>query len=271
MKSFLLHFKLIRQIRILRIDFMKMRKEVSYLRRISTPFFVISRYLLNFQSNKTLKLKYKSEYEQYLLNRQNLDFSLDFFDINSVYMHDLIDCFDLSSKSLEILEIGSWEGLSSHFFLTNLPKSRITCVDTWEGSPEHKGANSLLPKLDKIEFRFERNISEYQDRVTVKKGTSLAFFSNNSFQCEFDIVYIDGSHHADDVVLDAIFGFNSLAVGGFMIFDDYLWDYFVRESDNPAGAVNLFLILRMGEYELLNVYHQLIIRKTSKSSDLGKW
>ncbi len=39
----------------------------------------------------------------------------------------------------------------------------------------------------------------------------------------FDFVYIDGSHQAPDVLLDAILGFEPLRTQGIIVFDDYLW------------------------------------------------
>ena len=40
---------------------------------------------------------------------------------------------------------------------------------------------------------------------------------------EFDLIYIDGSHQASDVLVDAILSFELLKLGGVMIFDDYIW------------------------------------------------
>ena len=41
---------------------------------------------------------------------------------------------------------------------------------------------------------------------------------------EFDLIYIDGSHQASDVLVDAIMSFELLKLGGVMIFDDYIWN-----------------------------------------------
>ena len=42
----------------------------------------------------------------------------------------------------------------------------------------------------------------------------------------FDFIYIDGSHQAPDVLLDALLGFKLLRTNGVIAFDDYVW----RES-----------------------------------------
>ena len=69
-------------------------------------------------------------------------------------------------------------------------------------------------------------------------------------------------HHTDDVVVDAIKGFELLKVGGIMIFDDYFWGYYTKAIDNPAGAVNAFLRLKEGSHQILSIYGQLILQKT---------
>ena len=37
-----------------------------------------------------------------------------------------------------VLEIGSFEGRSTNFWLLALQGSTIVCIDTWEGGDEHK-------------------------------------------------------------------------------------------------------------------------------------
>jgi predicted O-methyltransferase YrrM len=52
------------------------------------------------------------------------------------------------------------------------------------------------------------------------KGTSYKFFSENTVKEYFDLIYVDGSHHTDDVIVDAIKSFELLKIGGIIIFDD---------------------------------------------------
>ena len=47
-------------------------------------------------------------------------------------------------------------------------------------------------------------------------------FSSNFYEPEkYNLIYNDGSHHSDDVIVDAFKAFEMLKVGGIMIFDDY--------------------------------------------------
>jgi predicted O-methyltransferase YrrM len=55
-------------------------------------------------------------------------------------------------------------------------------------------------------------------------------------EAAFDLIYVDGSHHATDVLQDAILGFQLLRVGGLLIFDDYLWRL---EPDGQQDSFNM--------------------------------
>ena len=54
-----------------------------------------------------------------------------------------------------------------------------------------------------------------------------------------------------------------------MIFDDYLWRYYPRRADNPAAAINAFLRLKQGCFELALVNWQVVIRKTGGERQAG--
>jgi predicted O-methyltransferase YrrM len=164
------------------------------------------------------------------------------------------------------MEIGSWQGQSALFLLVFLEKAKLTCVDTWEGADEHKSGHAANHEiLSKVERVFDANLSEFKDRVAKYKGTSYQYF-NDCFKIEeFDLIYIDGSHHSDDVLVDAIKSFEMLKVGGLIIFDDYFWKYYSRTIDNPSGAINAFMRLKRNQIKVICFDYQLIIRKTSSS------
>ena len=138
-------------------------------------------------------------------------------------------------------------------------------MDTWTGADEHQGDGVL----NSIETHFDGNTNKYKNRLTKFKGTSFNFFNSTTSTENFDLIYIDGSHHTDDVIIDAVKGFEQLKIGGLMIFDDYFWTYYKNAIDNPAGAVNAFLTLKSGCYEVLAVYSQLILRKLSDGRRLS--
>ena len=86
----------------------------------------------------------------------------------------------LLDKPIKALEIGSWEGLSSHFILSTLSKAHLTCVDTWEGADEHKdGTAASQDTLNQIESKFNQNLKPFKHRLIKYKGTSSSFFEAN--------------------------------------------------------------------------------------------
>jgi predicted O-methyltransferase YrrM len=50
-----------------------------------------------------------------------------------------------------------------------------------------------------------------------------------------DLIYIDGSHEAKDVLTDLVLAYHMLKPGGFIICDDYMW----RQNTNPLSSPKL--------------------------------
>lgn len=163
----------------------------------------------------------------------------------------------LQDRPMRVLEIGSWEGRSTVFLLRHLPLAHVTAVDTWAGSREHVGD----PRIARIEELFDANVARYATRLTKVKSSSAQFFRGYGASPPFDLVYIDGSHFADDVRVDAEGGFDVLAAGGILIFDDYVWGHANDPRTKPAAAINEFLRINRGRYRILRVTTQLILKK----------
>ncbi len=162
-------------------------------------------------------------------------------------------------ENLQMLEIGSFEGRSAIWFLSHVltqPSSTITCIDPfWHRI---------------IEIRFDHNIkvSGCSRRVNKLKGLSqqvLPLFREKSF----DLVYIDGSHRAEDVRVDALLSWSILKPGGVAIFDDYLWELELPTEDRPQIAIDEFLNEFRSELEILHSGYQLIVRKATCSVSAG--
>ena len=213
-----------------------------------------------------LKKTFGSQISRYHAMKSELSLSNDWFGDNVVFWYAVFDEFSLWEKEIEVLEIGSWEGLSGSFILNSLIRAHLTCVDTWEGADEHKNfAAAPLSVLGQIERRFDENLAGFSDRLTKFKGTSFLFYNETDSSKKYDLIYVDGSHHSDDVMIDAIKCFEALKVGGVMIFDDFLWRYYKNPMSNPAGAINAFLKINKGNYRIVFVYYQIAIEKISES------
>jgi predicted O-methyltransferase YrrM len=136
----------------------------------------------------------------------------------------------LSSRGepVRILEIGCFEGQSACWYVDNVmdhPDSTLCCVDTWGGGEEFQRSKSLQHiDFAVVEQNFMTNIarSKYPEKVSVMKSDSHRALAQLYMQgYVFDYIYIDGSHRAFDVLLDAALAFKMLRVHGFLVFDDY--------------------------------------------------
>lgn len=172
-------------------------------------------------------------------------------------------------SDLKFLEIGSFEGMSTLWLLENIlthKSSKITCIDTFEGSEEH-----ILMGIDTSNLFdiFNNNISKYKDKITILRGKSQEQLRKEDLRFPiYDFIYIDGSHIASDVLEDTILSFRLLKPNGIMIFDDYQWKFPVDdETDSPKMAIDSFLSIFRKEIKLLSKSYQVIIEKLEKLSN----
>jgi predicted O-methyltransferase YrrM len=148
-------------------------------------------------------------------------------------------------RPTSLMEIGCYEGRSTSYLIERCAAFgplQIYCVDTWQGSVD------LPPeKMDGVEQRFDRNVATAAARagadVTLRKIRQRSETALAGLVIEradpFDLIYIDGSHTAPDVLADAILAFQLLRVGGVMIFDDYLWSMEPARSVDPLNTPKL--------------------------------
>jgi len=98
------------------------------------------------------------------------------------------------------------------------PDSRLTCIDTFQGSDEH----SLIDTSQLYET-FTHNIAEtgQSHRVSVIRGSSDKALRDQPYD-HYDIIYIDAAHDSQNVLSDAVLAFPLLKSGGILLFDDTL-------------------------------------------------
>jgi predicted O-methyltransferase YrrM len=168
---------------------------------------------------------------------------------------------------VRILEIGSWEGRSTLFLLTYFTNGHLTAVDTWAGSDQYE--YNATSELRDLETRFDHNLSPCAERLTKRKGSSLYVLPQLiDEQQQFDVIYVDGSHFADDALTDAINAWRLLKKGGVMIFDDVMWPCYPRARANTAWAISLFLKYHAREYKVLHAHYQFILQKKTAFIDI---
>lgn len=200
---------------------------------------------------------------KFKLIKESLKLDNDWFTDSIITWLRAIDNTNLrNKKKINCLEIGSWQGLSAYFILNELKNSHLVCVDTWEGADEHKeGVMTTSKVLKNVEDTFDSNLNPFRDRVTKYKGKSSSYYDKHFYLNKFDLIYVDGSHHAADVIVDALKCFDMLCEGGLLIFDDYLWKYYENDMDNPAGAINKFLKIKKKQINIICFDYQLAIQK----------
>jgi len=151
-------------------------------------------------------------------------FNHDWFSPNIQNLNRIFKGYN-SDAPPRILEIGALEGMSTVWFLENVPGCKVTTIDTWKGGKDHASDN---PEINFVQIKenFDYNTSKFQDRLTVMQTTSfeglISLIQNKEM---YDFVYIDGSHTAVDANLDLILSFKLLRVGAIMYCDDYLWGF----------------------------------------------
>jgi len=181
---------------------------------------------------------------------------------------------ELSDRPINVLEIGVFEGRSSIWILENLfnhADSRLITIDTFEGAIEHTSGICQV-ELKHLETKFRANIERTRKghQVSVMKGHSyenLIILNSKESGVRFDLIYIDGSHNAEDVLADAILSWRLLKENGILIFDDYGLERYKEPYNNPRIAIDSFLNCHAFEIEVLHENYQLAIRKVGKGKD----
>lgn len=158
---------------------------------------------------------------------------------------------DSLGEGCRILELGSFEGASTTYWIERLKPSEIVCVDTWSGSWEL--SSSLAGEAEQ---RFDRNVQLACQRAgksptVVKKRkqstfTALAEMLTQSV-ISFDFIYVDASHTAYHALHDIMGALRLARPGTVIAIDDYIWNVGKVESgeiprlDIPKDGVDAFL------------------------------
>jgi predicted O-methyltransferase YrrM len=163
------------------------------------------------------------------------------------------------------LEIGSFEGRSAVWITQHMMEDggELVCIDTWQGGEEHTPED-----MAGTEERFHNNIGlvtgNFVDRkiLPIKSTSVEALGGLISQKKQFDFIYIDGSHLAKDVLIDACMSWPMLKKGGFMVFDDYMWKPAGFTSlQRPKVAIDAFVNMFEDELLIAHLGYQLIARK----------
>jgi len=161
-----------------------------------------------------------------------------------------------------VIEIGCYEGRATSYMIQRCSEFgplSLCCIDTWTGSVD------LSPtQMAGVEERFDNNVELALSKVTtavdfrkLKQPSSSALIQLlSSGERRYDLIYIDGSHTAPDVLLDAVLAFRLLRIGGVMILDDYLWTMEPQRRvdllNTPKLAIDAFTSIYMRKLRILS-------------------
>jgi predicted O-methyltransferase YrrM len=204
--------------------------KLSFLYKSESPFIIIYIFLISKIKNIFLKSRIKKEKRKHKIILSKKIISNDYFSSNAFYFNNLLKKLP---KDFKYLEIGSYEGNSALYVSINFPNSNITCVDLWQDVEEYKGKNFNI-----IESNFDLNLKGLSN-INKIKSTSDDFFVKNKTM--YDFIYIDGNHKFDYVLRDCENAWKFLNDDGFLVCDDYIWNYYADIKLNPCFAVNKFL------------------------------
>jgi SAM-dependent methyltransferase len=143
-------------------------------------------------------------------------FGEDWFTYPDLY-RDMVKEFPSGSI---FVEVGSWKGKSSAFMAVEIANSKkniqFFCVDTWEGSVEHK-ENPELSQLYEIFLDNMKPVKQFYRPVRLPSLEAVNGFEDNSL----DFVFIDASHEYEDVVQDLKAWYPKVKPGGVLAGHDY--------------------------------------------------
>lgn len=182
---------------------------------------------------------------------------------------------------LSFLEIGVFEGRTSTWLLDNILLN------------DEDGSSDCLTLIDPdVGPNFNYNMQKWliEGELTEEGKKRINFIKDYSYNALpklktenklFDLIYIDGDHNACGVLEDAVMAWKLLKENGILLFDDYLmevkdsWFYISHKEFNqhhslvwqhPRNAIDCFLNIYKGQYEIIIDNYQIGIRKVC---DLG--
>lgn len=122
------------------------------------------------------------------------------------------------------IEIGSWKGRSSVYMAVEIINSgydiKFDCIDTWQGSVEHK--NYEIIENNSLFDEFINNIqsvSHIINPIKLDSVTASKLYENASL----DFIFIDASHEYEDIKNDILHWKPKVKKNGILAGHDYKW------------------------------------------------
>jgi len=170
---------------------------------------------------------------------------------------------DTGLPDLKYLQLGAFTGDASVWLLENIltgQGSRLTDVDTWQGSDEADHKSMDFEDVHKT-YLSKTYLWQHDGSIYKYRSTTLYFLRNQSMRDKFDFIYIDADHTTVGVLLDAELSWPLLKSGGIMAFDDLTWGADLPPSQSPKAGILLFAERHKDEFDLIVANTQYWIKK----------
>ena len=152
-----------------------------------------------------------------------------------------------------VIELGVFEG-DTTFNLAHLLSQYHPDYKHYAVDPFTASENLTQPRLDEAKALFLENLAEYPQVELITKDSVAGLIELYSRGVKADLIYVDGSHFAKDVLVDSALGFELLNIGGVMLFDDAVsWRYGEQIQDSPKIAVDAFIHCNWDRLEVLEM------------------
>ena len=205
-----------------------------------SKLFIKFRFFFYFIKSKFLKKKIYSDKTQLnLFKKFILKYNFkSFWFLNNFQIFEYFLPKDLNKK-FNYLEIGTYEGLSLLYVLHKYKKINATGIDV---------INILNKK-----------VKSFKNLRMLKSDSIIALRKLNQKKKRFDYIYVDGFHHGEHTIVDAIESFKLLEYQGIMIFDDFMS---VDSKLKYQCSEGLYYFLRFFNKEIKILYfHNLLVIK----------
>ncbi len=167
---------------------------------------------------------------------------------------------------LRFVEVGVFEGRASVWLLRNVlthATARLDCIDPFEWSSGQ--GRPHRSDMGAVRRRFLANIvaigaEEKVRLIEQRSDVALCLLPIQSYDC----VYVDGSHHSADVLVDAVLAYRLLKPRGLLIFDDYDFAraYGTRPGlADPKEGIDAFARVYRRRVEVVDRGYQLALRR----------
>lgn len=151
------------------------------------------------------------------------------------------------------IEIGGFEGDTCcnmvKFLAPVIPNYKHYVID-----PFLPSENLTKEVVDEAKVLFLDNLKEFPQIEWLDKTSADGLVELYSRGVKADFIYVDGSHFAKNVLVDAVLGFEILNKNGIMLFDDAgAWRYTNNVTNSPKIAVDSFIHCNWDRLEILNL------------------